>query len=80
MLFQLLNCLTFEIIIIIVVIVGFILSVGIILKSVAIGVVWFVSLSILVPPRHNDECYYANQCYHNVDKVIDKTTDGKCVT
>ena len=68
-----------KVIIIIIIIVGFILIISIVLFSIAIDVVRFISLSILVLPSNTCVSHYPNKGYDGIDKIVDKTTAGETV-
>ena len=66
-----------KVVIIIIVIVGFILSISIVLFSIAIDFVRFISHSILVLPSNTCVSHYPNKGYDDIDKIVDKTTAGE---
>ena len=55
------NCLNIKIVVVVIVIVGFISSISIVLFSIAIDVVRFISHSILVPPCYDSESDNSNE-------------------
>ena len=59
------------------VIVGLILSISIILFSIVIDVVRFISLSIMVLPSNTCVSHYPSKGYNGIDKIIDTTTAGE---
>ena len=73
------NSVDIKVIVVIIVIVGFILSISIVLFSIVIDVVRFISHSILVLPSNTCVSHYPNKGYDGIDKIVDKTTTGKTV-
>ena len=69
--------LNIKVIIVIIVIVGFILSVSIVLFSIAINVIWFISLSILISFCNNNKSNNTNEGHHYIDEIVDKPQMGK---
>ena len=69
--------LNIKVIIVIVVIVGFILSISVVLFSIAIDVIRFISLSILISLCNNNKSSNTNEGHHYIDEIVDKTTNGK---
>ena len=49
----------------------------IILLSIAVDVVRFISLTILVPPGNTTESKQTNESNSDIDKIVDKTTAGE---
>ena len=49
----------------------------IVLFSIAVNVVRFISLTILVPPSNPSVSHQTNECNQDINKIVDKTTAGE---
>ena len=67
------------IVVIIIAIAGFNLGITVVVFSIAIDVVRFISLSILVPLCYKSKGYYPNQSNHHINEVVYETTNRKVI-
>ena len=49
----------------------------IVLFSIAVNVVRFISLTILIPPRNTTVSKQTNESNQDIDKIVHKTTAGE---
>ena len=49
----------------------------VVLLSITVNVVMFISLTILVPPSNPSVSHQTNESNQDIDKIVHKTTAGK---